>query len=83
MFGHSKDVQQYDNPICKCGTTMTCAGQHGIRLGGVTGIKAAALDFFGGQLGQEANEVFEKKAATEIYICQSCGTMEFKYLGGL
>jgi hypothetical protein len=62
---------------------MTYGGQHGLRMGGVTGLKGAALDFFGGNLGQEVNEAFEKKLSTEIFICESCGHIEFRYLGGL
>ncbi|WP_414039384.1 hypothetical protein ACJU26_09150 [Acidithiobacillus sp. M4-SHS-6] len=83
MFGKNASQQQYPEPTCRCGNVMTFAGQHGIRLGGITGIKAAALDFFGGQLGQEANEAFEKKLSTELFICQKCGSIEFKYLGGV
>lgn len=77
-------TQQYDNQTCPaCQSPMAYGGQHGIRMGGVTGLKAAALDFFGGNLGQEANEVFEKKLSVELFVCENCGEITFKYLSGL
>ncbi len=83
MFGHTQGGQQYDTCQCVCGANMTYAGNHGVRVGGITGIAGAAADLLFSNIGQGVNEAFEKKIKADIFICETCGDIRFKYCGGL
>lgn len=85
MFGLGQKTsgQQYTDCQCGCGAAMTYAGNHGLRIGGITGLAGAAADVFFSNVGQGVNEAFEKKIMVDIFICETCGDLRFKYCGGL
>ncbi|WP_024892591.1 hypothetical protein [Acidithiobacillus thiooxidans] len=85
MFGLGSPRQSsFPTPDCPCcQTPMQSVGQHGVRLGGLTGMAGAAAAMLGGQLASDGEEAFEKKMRTEIFVCPSCSEISMKYLGGL
>ncbi len=85
MFGFGNNsgggVQTPGCPCCQ--TPMRDMGQHGLRMGGLTGIAGAAVGAVFGQLATDGEEAFEKKLKVQVFVCPSCAEVSLKYLGGL
>lgn len=74
---------QVETVTCVCGAGMSYQGEHGIRVGGLTGLMGAGAAMLGGQLADDAEEALEKKMKVGIYVCPQCQDVRFKYRGGL
>jgi hypothetical protein len=80
-FGEHQAVQNATCPCCQ--TPMEDKGEHGIRMGGLTGMLGAGAALVGGQLAEDGEEAFEKKLAVQVFVCPQCQEVSFKYRGGL
>ena len=82
-FGEHPEHENAQNVTCTCGADMAYQGEHGIRMGGLTGLLGAGAAMIGGQMADDAEEAFEKKMKVDVYICPQCQDVRFKYRGGL
>jgi hypothetical protein len=62
---------------------MDYLGDHGIRMGGLTGMLGAGAALLGGQLAEDGEEAFEKKMDVRVHVCPQCAEVSLKYKGGL
>lgn len=83
-FGEHAQQQQVQQQACpRCQTAMQYMGDHGIRMGGLTGLGGAAAGAIFGQLATDGEEAFEKKMAVQVHVCPQCAEVSLKYRGGL
>lgn len=84
MFGFGDKPQEQQTATCPCcQSPMQDMGTHGVRMGGLTGLAGAAVGMLGGQLADDGEEAFEKKAVFQIFVCPQCHETSFKYHKGL
>ncbi len=83
MFGFGQQEQVAQQPCPCCQTPMQYLGDHGIRMGGLTGMLGAGAALIGGQLATDGEEAFEKKMAVQVHVCPQCAEVSLKYKGGL
>lgn len=85
MFGFGQEVREpvAPQPCPRCQTPMQYLGDHGIRMGGLTGMLGAGAALIGGQLATDGEEAFEKKMAVQVHVCPQCAEVSLKYKGGL
>lgn len=85
MFGFGEHAQeQVQQQSCpRCQSAMQYLGDHGIRMGGLTGLGGAAAGAIFGQLATDGEEAFEKKMAVQVHVCPQCSEVSLKYRGGL
>lgn len=84
MFGFGEHPSNAVAVACTgCGTGMSYQGEHGIRMGGLTGLLGAGAALLGGQLAEDGEEAFEKKMVVDLYICPQCADVRLKYKRGL
>ena len=82
-FGEHQPQQVLQQPCPRCQTPMQYLGNHGIRMGGLTGLAGAAAGAIFGQLADDGEEAFEKKMAVQVHVCPQCAEVSLKYQGGL
>ncbi|MEB8535535.1 hypothetical protein [Acidithiobacillus ferriphilus] len=80
-FGEHQEAMTAQCPCCQ--TQMQDKGTHGVRLGGVTGLLGAGMDAVLGNVGEDANEAFEKKMTVQLFVCPQCREVSMKYVTGL
>lgn len=84
MFGFGERPQDQQSAQCPCcQSQMNDMGEHGVRMGGLTGLGGAALGMLGGQLADDGEEAFEKKMKVQVFVCPQCQEVSLKYRGGL